>query len=133
MRVSLYRGLNMKGKWIFGSLVTTTMGNTKTWIVQSARGNGGWFNVIRREYVKPETVGQFTGIHDKNNIRIYEGDNAKFENSFSKSPFVGRIRYYADCKPIIDDGKRSVDIAETNSEDLEVTGNIYETNKEESQ
>lgn len=57
MRSCIYRGRTMAGKWLYGSLVNTTMGNTKTWIVVTARGNGGWFNVIQRNYVKPDTVG----------------------------------------------------------------------------
>ncbi len=74
MRAYKYRGKTVDNKWLFGSLVTTTIGNTKTWIVVSARGNGGWFNVIQRNYVKPDTVGQFTGQYDKNGKMIFEGD-----------------------------------------------------------
>lgn len=74
MRACIYRGKTMAGKWIYGSLVITTMGNTRTWIVVSARGNGGWFNVIQRNYVKPDTVGQFTGQSDKKGKMIFEGD-----------------------------------------------------------
>ena len=74
MRSCIYRGKTMAGKWIYGSLVNTTVGNTKTWIVVTARGSGGWFNVIQRNYVKPDTVGQFTGQFDKNSKMIFEGD-----------------------------------------------------------
>jgi hypothetical protein len=61
----IFRGTTKKGNVISGSLVITNsfikhMPNThtKTWIVVSAFGNGGWFNVLLREYVLPETVEQ---------------------------------------------------------------------------
>ena len=82
MKENIYRGRTVKGKWIFGSLVLTTnyikhMKNqhTKTWIVESSFGNGGWFNVQKRSYVKPETVGQFSGLLDSRKIKIFAGDN----------------------------------------------------------
>lgn len=81
MRDYEYRGLNTKGEWVFGSLVITTTGlkhlekqHTKTWIVESAFGNGGWFNVTKRQYVKPKTVGEYIGRKDRKGKKIYEGD-----------------------------------------------------------
>lgn len=85
MREIKFRGLNTRGEWVYGSLVTTTHGiphmpktHTKTWIVESAFGNGGWFNITRKQYVKPETVGQFIGIQCSGGCDLYGGDIVDF-------------------------------------------------------
>ena len=59
MREILFRGKRKDiGKWINGFLVDENL-------------IGDW---VEAEPVYPETVGQFTGLTDKNGTRIYEGD-----------------------------------------------------------
>jgi len=78
----LFRGKRISdGRWVEGSLVVTTKyikhkpkQHTKTWIVTSAFGNGGWFNVINRYCVREESVGQYTGIDARDGKKIFEGD-----------------------------------------------------------
>lgn len=60
-----FRGRNKKDELVIGSLVITTSfikhlpkSHTKTWIIESSFGNGGWFNVLKKQYVKPDTVEQ---------------------------------------------------------------------------
>ncbi|TDA63605.1 hypothetical protein E0765_07155 [Sulfuricurvum sp. IAE1] len=82
MRDIKFKGLTTKNKWVYGSLVITTHGikhmphtHTKTWIIESAFGNGGWFSIGMKQYVRPETVCEFTGQYDGDfGTEIYEGD-----------------------------------------------------------
>lgn len=120
---NFYRGKGMDGEWYFGSLIHTTLGNTKTWISWSARGNGGWFNLMSRVYVKPDTVGQFIGRTDKKGNPIFEGDILRCYDKLDGIVFDGYVEY-GNCSFRINSGfithYRWMDY------EVEVLGNIYD-------
>ncbi len=132
MREIKFRGLNTKGEWVYGSLVNTTHGishkphnRTKTWIIESAFGNGGWFNVTKKQYVNPETVGQFTGSQDNNDIDTYEGDIAR---CIATKKTLGCIVFISDSFEImknIGEGKPPY-FRDMSSYAFEVVGNIHQ-------
>ena len=62
MRDIKFRGKRKdNGEWVYGDLMTGD-----SW--SEIHNNSGWW------LVDPSTVGQFTGLTDKNGTEIYEGD-----------------------------------------------------------
>ena len=67
-----FRGLRVDGKgWVYGSLIQKKGYYA---IVIFDKGHDAVYNAYLELQVIPESVGQFTGIIDKDDVDIYEGD-----------------------------------------------------------
>ena len=119
MREILFRGQKQNGDWLYGDLVH--YGDKILIFSENAQNSPDYYEV------KPETVGQFTGLTDKNGVKIFEGDIIKANFPYAKKGLVEwdkkRGSFYVN--PI--DGFAAYDKGyKMNANKLEIIGNIHE-------
>lgn len=141
MREIKFRGKTLRGRWVYGYAAKFAHNSVPVILEDTEDG-------IAPRKIIPDTVGQFTGLHDKNGKEIYEGDIVlNKEIGGYGMEYVGVVRYYEeDCRFGIDTtathkvskrilfsvGERSINdgyctIKYTN--EYEILGNVYDNPK----
>ena len=140
MREILFRGKKWKTSvfdetdWVYGSLIDS--GNHEQvaiypWVNGASTMSVRQLVYARMEAVKPETVGQFTGMTDKNGKKIFEGDIIEYKGlrwdvGFQMTAFAamdGPIVQFALFEQYIWDHKKREWIA---PDYWEVIGNVHD-------
>ena len=115
MREYLFRGKRTdNGEWLYGDLLhhadAVKIREQEPEIRRAARS----FEVL------PETVGQFTGMNDRNGVKVFEGDIIRLYGNMRECYAV----YYEDACFTTDAGPCELCVAE--EDEIEVTGNVFD-------
>ena len=137
MEKILFRGKELKtGKWAYGNYYYESKANQQyiTWNGKDALGNfGDRYHPVTNVVIDETTVGQYTGLKDKNGKRIFEGDILR--NSRNDLFVVRYICGGFDCEPIKEFYKQpkiswntlgELQNASWVEDNNEVIGNIYD-------
>lgn len=124
LREIKFRGKSIFGihEWLYGSLLLL---NGKSYICPDKEA--AW-NMTRYEVI-PNTVGQFTGLSDKNGKEIYEGDILHTITFGFEPEEYTAIILYRNCSFQLSNGRNLFYFGQsdfTKMDDTIVIGNIYD-------
>lgn len=119
MREILFRGKRAENdEWVFGDLRHIFYGECYPHIVDNSNGLN---NSVCGLEVDPSTIGQFTGLIDRNGVKIFEGDIVRYGQRGKVEYNSGSAQFTLNFTNSAYEGFDKIPFC-----DCEVLGNIYD-------
>ncbi|EPX7676505.1 hypothetical protein D7094_15280 [Listeria monocytogenes] len=128
------REIEFRGKiagaegFVYGKLLAP-LASGNAYIAYDVNEVGSFAYISRSEKVDPETVGQYTGLKDKNGKKIFEGDivNCKFFDRMVGD--IAGVINFIDCVWAVSDFKNKRLYQLIDVDNIEIIGNIHENSE----
>ena len=121
-REILFRGKRTdNGEWAYGNLI-----DSDSIVGKIVDFDGEYFIPEFWYKVDPETVGQFTGLTDKNGTKIFDGDIVRFYDDSEDELTNGVVIFNADFCSFCVSVKGYEDVMLMEHWQYEAIGNIYD-------
>ena len=138
MREILFRGKRIdNGEWVYGCLIKVTLNGKTAHLIfgDNFSFDGNDVKALSHALVDPSTVGQYTGLTDKNGMKIFKGDIGIYKQTDgvkrNGTPIVciGKVVYNTNTASFAVESKDEVGVKYYDYfpiKDFKVIGNIHD-------